>query len=457
MVLKLNHEPTDFGIAQTLVENGTNFSLKSKPGAGWLTWDMALGRWFPDNYRTFLGKEAGRYRATDTVKGNKIANRLEGKNTLDGVMAVMKDMPEFQAEWDKNTNLIGMANGVLNAKTLEFRKQKPDDYISECIPTIYDERALCPRFDRFMVEIQPEGEKRDYVQKLLGSGLLPASPDQLFHFWKGDGANGKSILQRIVLSVIDKMGGVVSTSLFVKNSDEGAKRFTLSRLQNKRIIFSGEVPRGKNLEEYIIKQLTGEDSVVVEAKNQQPEEVDFFATFIMLVNDIPTMSEDSPAMKRRLRIVTFDQSFINKQDSDLYNKLSSEREGILAWLVRGANLYLTEGLGYPKSIKDSTDEAIKQSFVYTESLEDMLEIDLKNEYKNVTFAGIREKLRKIARDLGQVVRDDKVTLGMAIKVFMGDVYDVREGSNGKYYAGWKYKEVRTDVPDVFKELDIRFE
>lgn len=456
--LVLNHEPTDFGIAQTLVENGVNDDIKYKPGLGWLTWHSTKSQWVSDNFRTHLGKLGSRFRQVQGSWGTKIANKLEGKSSLDSIMSIMQDMEEFTAEWDKDYYLVGIGKWQVDVRTLKVELQKPSSYISENIANEFKPESKCPQFDKFLEQIQPNPEVRRYLQKLIGSGMLPISPDQLFHFWKGDGANGKSLLQRVVQSVLGNMAGSVSTSLFIKTNDDSANRFALARVHNKRVIFAGEVPSGRNLEEFRIKQLTGEDSVIVEEKNQAHQEVRFFATFIMVCNEIPLMKENSPAMKRRIRVVLFNKSFVDKQDRHLYDKLMGERDGILAWMLEGAHLYLKEGLGYPESIEQDTEEAIKESFVHTEAIEGMLEWDGRG--KEVDFDGIRDRVIGEGKKMGISVKVDKSSLGQAIKIVMKDRYDVREGTGKRrYYFGWVYKtdEVRTEVPEVFNDADIKFE
>lgn len=439
----LNHEATDYGTAHTLLDNKLSDRLKHRPGLGWMVWGFRGQQWAPELYRSFMGEEAKEYRKVPMGAGAKVATRLENRGTLDNVMEFLREMPEFTANWNHNVNLIGVKNGKVNAKTLQFDKQHPWDFISENIDIEYHEDAKCPQFDKFVKDILPDIEVREYVQKLLGSGLLAFSPDQLFHIWKGEGANGKSLLQRVVQSVIGKMSGTVSTSLFIKTSDDSANKFSLSRVQNCRLIFSGEVPSGRVLEEYRIKQLTGEDMVVVEEKGQPHQEVRFFATFIMVVNEIPTLKQNTPAIKRRLRVIPFNVSFIGKQDSDLFNKLISEAEGILAWLIRGANMYLSTGLKLPKAIGENTEEAFKQSFVHTDALEEIIERDLTKKMREVTYDGIRDRIVDYNKKMGGTIKLDKYSLGQAIKVFMGDQFDVREGTKEgnkkkRYYVGWKY-------------------
>jgi putative DNA primase/helicase len=72
---------------------------------------------------------------------------------------------------------------------------------------------------------------------------------------------------------------------------------------------------------------------------------------------------DDPVWNR-IKCVPFNVQIPKSEiDTDLLEKMKAELPGILAWIVRGTNLYLEEGLSdnVPDSVQEATDEYRKDS------------------------------------------------------------------------------------------------
>lgn len=429
----------DTGIAQALRANKDVVNMLSSPGSGWMTWGFTGQQWKAKEFFVYMMDEvAVKFKEEKYGNGAAIAKKLGNVQSMERVLKIMAQMPEFNsANWDHDPYLIGVARGCVDARTLVWREQKPGDYISMNIPTNYKGNAKAPRFEQFIREIMDDVDMAWYLQKEIGSGLLGVSPQQLFHFWYGQGANGKSALQGTVQRTLGPLAGTVPTSIFIRGSDESANRFALSRNLYCRTIFAPEVPGGKALEEYRLKQLTGEDSVVVEEKGKPQYEGRFVATINMLVNEIPTISDNSDAMRRRLRVIPFDQSFADRKDDKLMDKLMLEREGILAWMFRGAQGYIQEGLVCSK-IQAATDEATRKSFSMHDFLEMVLEKGTEEQW--VSFQDIDEKYTAYQLKRGLHNTLSHRVMGAAIMAFCGR--ESRQGGSGGVattYRGWRFK------------------
>lgn len=443
--MQTSFDADDTGIAQALRANKDVVNMLSSPGSGWMTWGFHGQQWKAKEFFVYMMDEvAVKFKEEKYGNGAAIAKKLGNVQAMERVLKIMAQMPEFNsAVWDHDPYLVGVERGCVDIRKLVWREQRPDDFVSMNIPVKYDEKAKCPRFEQFVKEIMPDEDMAWYLQKLIGSGLVAVSPQQLFHFWYGQGANGKSVLQGVVQRVLGALSGTVPTSIFIRGSDESANRFALARNLYCRTIFAPEVPGGKALEEYRLKQLTGEDSVVVEEKGKPQYEGRFVATINMLVNEIPTISDNSEAMRRRLRVVPFDQTFNDKRDDALMGKLMTEKEGILAWMFRGANGYFHEGLVCEK-IQEATDEATRKSFSMHDFLEMMLEKG--TEEDRVAFRDIEERYTAYQLKRGLHNNLTNKTMGQAIMAFCGK--ESRQGGSGGVattYRGWKF---RADVEAV---------
>jgi putative DNA primase/helicase len=88
---------------------------------------------------------------------------------------------------------------------------------------------------------------------------------------------------------------------------------------------------------------------------------------VLATNHKPRIKGTDHAIWRRLVLLPFEQRFWNpakgesgpeslRQDKDLPQKLASETEGILAWMVRGCLDWQNNGLQIPDSVRVATAE-----------------------------------------------------------------------------------------------------
>ena len=99
------------------------------------------------------------------------------------------------------------------------------------------------------------------------------------------------------------------------------------------------------LDETVTKQLAGREPI--SARFLHKEFFTFLPSFTPWVrtNHRPIVKGTDNGIWRRLVIVPFRRTFTpEEQDTALPSKLQSEVEGILAWLVQGAGIYLKTGL-----------------------------------------------------------------------------------------------------------------
>jgi len=61
---------------------------------------------------------------------------------------------------------------------------KASDHITKVAPVVYDAKASCPQWHRFLERVMPDPELRRFVQRMSGSALVGINPDQvLFILW----------------------------------------------------------------------------------------------------------------------------------------------------------------------------------------------------------------------------------------------------------------------------------
>jgi putative DNA primase/helicase len=122
-----------------------------------------------------------------------------------------------------------------------------------------------------------------------------------------------------------------------------------------RFVKAAEAEHKASLDEAIMKQLTGEDTISVrflfrEVFEYRPQFKIWLAT-----NHKPAIWETSDAIWRRIKLIEFNRQFAGaRADVALRGKLEAELPGILAWAVRGCLAWQKVGLREPQRISRAT-------------------------------------------------------------------------------------------------------
>ena len=104
---------------------------------------------------------------TDYAKGRlkQCANFVAAQRLLKGLHA----FPHLDAsadDFDKNPDLLGVSNGVVDLCTGAHRPGKPEDMITITTAAAYDKKAKCPNFREFLRSIMDTQDYRDYFRQV---------------------------------------------------------------------------------------------------------------------------------------------------------------------------------------------------------------------------------------------------------------------------------------------------
>ena len=232
----------------------------------------------------------------------KIKKIIGDANKMREVMSEVKAMfsnknnadESFVKKLDANNNLIGFNNGVFDLKTYEFRDGKPDDMITMSTGYNYTPQYTekYPDLMRFIEDIQPQKEEREYLLTYLSHSLF-GNTLELFTILTGGGRNGKSKLIDLIKKTFGDYFGSVKSQMFTRPQPDAQQPDPgLLGLCYKRIIVSGEPEKQQKLNSGFIKFITGRDSVALRECHQN-KMIDFQAKFVTLFvcNDIPETDE----------------------------------------------------------------------------------------------------------------------------------------------------------------------
>lgn len=271
-----------------------------------------------------------------------ISNAVKLSACADGISLNNEDL-------DKQHMMLPVANGVVSLANGELLPHSREMLYTKRSPVAYDPGALCPRWDLFLREIFNEDQELvDAIQRAVGYSLTGSVDEQKLFFLHGGGRNGKSTFIETIASLLGSLAAPAPRGfLELKNTD--GHETSLTVLFGRRLIFSPETTQGRRLDETMVKQLTGGDSIV--ARRMREDHWTFTPTHKVWVigNHKPVISGTDDGIWRRILLVPFDAQ-IQNVDSGLKAKLAQELPGILAWAVRGAVEWQRVGLAPPASI-----------------------------------------------------------------------------------------------------------
>jgi putative DNA primase/helicase len=163
---------------------------------------------------------------------------------------------------DRDPNLLGALNGVVNLADGTFHRFNREEMVTRRIACCYNPEAECPSFMQFIEEVQPDPEVRAYLQRLWGYSLTGHCGDHVVAFNFGGGANGKSTaLDQMLLEIGGNYSAKISQALIYKRAVGPNPEIELARLDGVRFALGEENSENGSLNEDILKDLTGGDTI----------------------------------------------------------------------------------------------------------------------------------------------------------------------------------------------------
>ena len=147
-----------------------------------------------------------------------------------------------------------------------------------------------------------------------------------------------------------------------------ASDYQKASLVGQRLVQSVEMARRGELNDELIKTLTGGDTVNARHPYGRPFMFSPMCKIFLRVNEKPIIHDQSHGMWRRVKLLSFLQTFPINQVLAL--ELMEEATGIFAWMVRGCLAWQREGLCHPSSVEAATDEYRSESDPLVEFLEE---------------------------------------------------------------------------------------
>lgn len=371
------------------------------------------GRWYVWDGRRWAKDEAGRLMvmAKTTIDGmmqyalsaKELAEAAADKDALNAVRAFERhavtsgNHRRLQAmialaaseqgifvmasEMDSDGWLFNCANGTIDLRTGGLRQHDRADLITKISDVAYDRNAQCPHWEAFVTSIfANDPELIDFVHHAAGYTLTGNTSEQVFFILYGCGSNGKSTFITTLRSIFGNYETKTSTDTLTEKTSPATN--DIAALHGARFVNAVETRAGKKLAESLVKELTGQDAVSARFLYQE------FFTFTpvfklwLACNHVPTIHGQDQGIWRRIRMIPFTRQYHDKdsglepvKDKTLPDKLSSEKSGILAWLVRGCLSWQGNGLPSASAVYAATGQLQQDMDIFGEFLDDRCYFD----------------------------------------------------------------------------------
>lgn len=388
---------TDFGNEQAFELLYGDAFLYNRTADQWLQWNGNL--WAPDFSGTAdrrmlevaharlqsiqaIADDPVAYEKTGDARRNKKrafkeAIKLRNVRGRQSALLSATTNPRFarrKEDFDQAPYLFGCSNGVIDLRTGDFRPGRREDMMTmrTDVPWIPD--ASYSRWQQFLSEVFPDRPSMlKYLQLAIGYTLTGLIREECFWILYGSGRNGKGVFLRILSAVFGDYANTCDFSTLVADRDRGkAPRNDIAALAGKRFVSAQEAREGCQLDESLIKSLTGGDLITARFLHQE------FFTFAptwkiwLATNHRPEIRGTDTGIWSRPRLVPFTVSFEGRENRSLKDELMETKQlaGVLRWAVEGCQAYLKHGLDAPEEVVSATREYRAESDVIGRFIEE---------------------------------------------------------------------------------------
>jgi putative DNA primase/helicase len=278
---------------------------------------------------------------------------------------------------DVNPMFINLANGVWDADNCRLLDHHPGHMLTKQASVFYEQHAKCPDWDDFLAQVQPDPEIRDYLYRIWGYSLTGSVREQAIILHHGKGANGKSVANDVISMMMGAYAQSVPVETLIASRGDKGVRNDIARMEGARLLQASETKAGKQLDEALVKQLTGGETVAARFLHKEFIEFKMTGKIHLSSNHLVHLSQD-PAIWRRIRLIKWPVTIPDgKQDKQLAAKLYKEAPGILNRLLAGLEDWRASGgLCPPKSAEDAKDDYRNAEDALGRAIAELYDVDM---------------------------------------------------------------------------------
>ncbi len=367
---------SDVGNGRRLVD-AFGPAIRYTPGLGWFHWDG--GYWKPDiedlemrelskKLAPIIASEVVNY--DDNDKQSEVikwAQQAKSNARLSGAIESATSDPRVVVgveNWDSDINLLGVANGVIDLRTGELLKGRPDLYITRRAPVAYTPGMRNVRWEQF-IDFATNGDKelQEWLQRAAGYSLTGLRTHDVMFLVYGPPGSGKNTFVEALVKAMgtSQYAWPLDSSILAQGDGQshGSDLYHWAELRGRRMVWVDELPESERMKENAVKKLTGSSEISARSPGEKPFTFQSQAKLWVTTNHRPIINDE--AMWRRLRPIPWSK-VPEAPDPDLKAYIF-DPEGalpaVLSWAVEGAIKLLgsqaRDSLGWCTAVSEAAD------------------------------------------------------------------------------------------------------
>jgi P4 family phage/plasmid primase-like protien len=296
-----------------------------------------------------------------------------------------------------------------------------------------------------------------YIQKMLGYGLTGHIDSRVYFILFGKGCNGKTVLLNLMSKILCAQYQAVSKCVFINNNSGKTGGSEVLQLKDCRMATFSETNANDELNEAIIKMISGNDSITARGLYKEPMTFVPMCKLILCTNFKPDFNANDKANVDRVRLVPLNARFvespskineylrINGIDKLIESKYLNE---FFSWCVDGAiDYYKNPEFNPVGEILEAQNEYIQEQSNISNYIDDTYELGtdddliLKNEIKSNYDHWCKENSTKAMK--------------------MGILYSTFDDKFGKSFKSgaketknkWVYRGLKLKIDEPIHDLD----
>lgn len=243
---------------------------------------------------------------------------------------------------DSDPYLFGVANGIVDLRTGELRRNTPEELITRHSPVTYDPDATSSLWKSYLEQSVPDESLRTYLQLVCGYSLTGSTDEDAFFYLYGRPGSGKSTFTEALSYVMGSYAMSADTSSFMRDSQRNGSGPTedLARLVGARLVTTGEVEQNERLAAALVSRITGGDPIAARMLYGRTFEYRPRFKLWIAANHLPRVASARSGIWRRVKILQFDQVVPKTRIDPLFRthkiKEPEVAAAILTWMIEGA-------------------------------------------------------------------------------------------------------------------------